>query len=119
MAFKHTFLAVAALSGALLASPAFANGGSGGKGGYGSSNGGFMCGGKDGNGCSVSPVTKSACLKDLRGDTKELKCDLVDLIVDILNGKNPKSIYYDIKEIKQDLAEIAFDLDVLKGLKKK
>lgn len=103
--------AAAGFAGLLMASPVMANG-------YGNSSYGFYCSGKDGNGCSVSPVTKTSCLKDLKGDTKELKCDLVDLIVDILRGKNPKSIYYDVKEIQQDLKEIAFDLSVLKGLKK-
>lgn len=79
---------------------------------------GYLCGGKDANGCSVSPVTKHSCTKDLLGDIKDLKCDLIDLISDILHGKKVASTTYDVKEIESDLKEIKFDLSVLKGLKK-
>ena len=103
---RAMWMAAGAVTLTMMAAPAMAT------------SGGFYCGGKDANGCSVSPVTKNACVKDLKGDIRELKCDLVDLIVDILRGKSPKSIYSDIKEIKGDLREISFDLSVLKGLKK-
>lgn len=104
------FVAAAGLSSLLLAVPAFANGG----GSYGSN--GFMCGGKDGNGCSVSPVTYKSCAKDLKGDIKELRCDTFDLIREIFKGRD---ITDELNEVKGDLAEIQFDLDVLKGLEKK
>jgi hypothetical protein len=96
----------ASVSGLLLAAPAFATGGGN----------GFMCGGKDGGGCSVSPVTYKSCVKDLKGDIKDLKCDTFDLIRDIFKGRD---ISDNLQEIKDDIGEIQFDLDVLKGLKKK
>ncbi len=105
------FVAAAGISALLFAAPAFATGGGGGRGGN-----GFMCGGKDGNGCSVSPVSQKSCSKDLKGDIKELKCDTFDLIREIFKGRD---ITDELNEIKGDLAEIQFDLDVLKGLKKK
>lgn len=107
---RAMWVAAGAVAVTMMTAPAMAT--------YGKSYGGFYCGGKDANGCSVSPVKKNACVKDLKGDIRELKCDLVELIVDILLGKNPKSIYYDVKEIKADLKEISFDLSILKGLKK-
>ena len=102
---NRLFVAAAGLSGLLLAAPAFATGGHG-----------FMCGGKDGNGCSVSPVTYRACAKDLKNDVRELKCDTFDLIRQIFKGRD---VTDQLNEVKGDLAEIQFDLDVLKGLKKK
>jgi hypothetical protein len=116
---NRLFVAAAGLSGLLLAAPAFATGGGYGGGHHGGGHGGgkgFMCGGKDGNGCSVSPVTYKACAKDLKGDIRELKCDTFDLIREIFKGRD---ITDELNEIKGDLAEIQFDLDVLKGLKKK
>lgn len=110
---RTLFMAAIGVSGMLIASPAFATGYGGG--GYGGGNG-YFCGGKDGNGCSVSPVTYKSCAKDLKGDIRDLKCDTFDLIREIFKGHD---IGDEIKEIKGDIKEIQFDLDVLKGLKKK
>ncbi|MBM0207580.1 hypothetical protein JNW90_34865 [Micromonospora sp. STR1s_5] len=114
---RTMFVAAAGLSGLLFAAPALANGsGYGGGNDQGGGGNGYMCGGKDGNGCSVSPVTYKSCSKDLKGDLKELKCDTFDLIREIFKGRD---ITDELNEVKGDINEIQFDLDVLKGLKKK
>lgn len=105
---KAMFVAAIGVSGLLLASPALATGSKGGN--------GYFCGGKDGNGCSVSPVTYKSCSKDLKGDIRELKCDTFDLIREIFKGRD---ITDELNEVRGDLKEIQFDLDVLKGLKRK
>jgi len=101
---RGLFVAAATLSGVLVSAPVLAAGN------------GFMCGGKDGNGCSVSPVSYKACARDLKGDIKELRCDTFDLIREIFKGRDVKD---ELAEIRADLAEIQFDLAVLKGLKRR
>ncbi len=90
------------LLGFLVASPAFANG--------------FYCGGKDYNGCSVSPTTKRDCVKDLVGDIKDFKCDILDLVKDLAYSRNKYEIRKDVKELVSDYEEIQFDLAVLSSL---
>ena len=95
----------AALFGMLAVSPALANG--------------FFCGGKDYNGCSVSPTTKRDCVKDLVHDIKDFKCDLLELLKDIAFHKSRMEIRKDVKELISDQKEIEFDLAVLAALGKK
>ena len=99
---KTKMAATIGLLGFLVASPALANG--------------FYCGGKDYNGCAVSPTTKRDCAKDLVGDIKDFKCDILDLLKDIAFSRSKYEIRKDIKELASDYQEIQFDLAVLGSL---
>ena len=105
-----------AVVGMLAAVPASATGNNGG-------GRGLFCGKPDMNGCSVSPVSLKSCLKDLRGDIRELNCDIFELIHDVyVDGRTHKfdvvDFVKDLGEIFEDLAEIGYDKAVIRSLLK-
>lgn len=100
MSNRSMWFGAVALSGLLLAAPAWAT---------------STCGKNDSNGCAMSPTTFKACAKDLKGDLKELACDIKELIKDVKKG-NTGDIPSDRAEIRSDVQEIRFDVQVLSTL---